>query len=107
MKPNRRFIRRWVAALRSGKHKQSGGQLRDADGFCCLGVACNISRKVRFDADSLFYESADDDVAFGTFPFQFGAWVGINLDEQMVLASMNDHGKPFSAIADYIEAKYL
>lgn len=42
--------RRWVAALRSGKYKQSEGQLREVDydndravlGYCCLGVLCDV-----------------------------------------------------------------
>ena len=31
-----------VAALRSGKYKQCTGALRKDDGFCCLGVACDV-----------------------------------------------------------------
>jgi hypothetical protein len=34
----------WVKALRSGKFKQTTGQLRvKRVGFCCLGVACQIA----------------------------------------------------------------
>lgn len=33
-----------VAALRSGKYKQGRGHLRGDDGFCCLGVACDVSK---------------------------------------------------------------
>jgi hypothetical protein len=32
-----------VAALRSGKYAQTKNTLRDEQGFCCLGVACDIS----------------------------------------------------------------
>ena len=35
---------KWVAALRSGKYKQDTGRLRTADGFCCLGVLCDITK---------------------------------------------------------------
>lgn len=36
--------RKWLAALRSGKYKQTTGALYDStnDGFCCLGVLCHI-----------------------------------------------------------------
>lgn len=34
--------RRWLKALRSGKYKQGTGSLRDGDGFCCLGVLCDV-----------------------------------------------------------------
>jgi len=32
----------WVKALRSGKYKQTRGVLQDQDGYCCLGVACEV-----------------------------------------------------------------
>ena len=32
----------WVDALRSGKYTQTKRHLSDNDGFCCLGVACDI-----------------------------------------------------------------
>lgn len=31
-----------IEALRSGKYKQCYGYLRTDDGFCCLGVACDV-----------------------------------------------------------------
>lgn len=35
-----------VAALRSGKYKQSTGALRQDEGYCCLGVGCDVHREV-------------------------------------------------------------
>ena len=32
----------WCAALESGAYQQSYHQLHDGDGFCCLGVACDV-----------------------------------------------------------------
>lgn len=32
----------WITALRSGVYIQGKGMLRSTDGFCCLGVACDI-----------------------------------------------------------------
>lgn len=45
----RRFMRRWITALRSGEYQQAIGVLReiDEDGVtrhCCLGVACDLAR---------------------------------------------------------------
>jgi hypothetical protein len=37
------FKAKWIAALRSGKYKQTVSRLRDNFGYCCLGVACDIS----------------------------------------------------------------
>jgi hypothetical protein len=36
------LIEKWIAALRSGKYKQARGIMKNADGFCCLGVACEL-----------------------------------------------------------------
>ena len=43
--PNRENIRKWVDALRSGEFKQARKALRTSDGFCCLGVACEVYRR--------------------------------------------------------------
>lgn len=37
--------RKLIAALRSGEYKQTRGRLHDLNGFCCLGVACDIYQK--------------------------------------------------------------
>lgn len=34
----------WAEALESGKYEQTTGELRGDEGFCCLGVACDISK---------------------------------------------------------------
>ena len=34
--------RRFLAALRSGKYPQSRDGLRNKEGYCCLGVACDV-----------------------------------------------------------------
>lgn len=34
---------RWTGALRSGEYKQATGYLRTEDGYCCLGVLCELA----------------------------------------------------------------
>lgn len=41
-KPTKEQIEQWVSALRSGKYKQTKGALQNQDGYCCLGVACDL-----------------------------------------------------------------
>jgi hypothetical protein len=36
---------KWVKALKSGKYKQTKGQLKNRDSYCCLGVYCKITNK--------------------------------------------------------------
>jgi hypothetical protein len=33
---------KWVAALRSGAYEQTEGVLRNGNGYCCLGVLCDL-----------------------------------------------------------------
>ena len=35
----------WIKALRSGKYKQTQGDLRNFHGYCCLGVYCDVQAK--------------------------------------------------------------
>mgnify|MGYP001565590633 CR=1 FL=1 len=43
---NKKVKKLWVKALRSGKYKQGIGNLRCGDEFCCLGVLCDLHRKL-------------------------------------------------------------
>lgn len=40
---NTEHFKAWIAALRSDRYGQCTGQLRDSDGYCCLGVLADIS----------------------------------------------------------------
>lgn len=39
---NKQVKDKWIAALRSGKYKQTRGFLGDMNGHCCLGVLCEV-----------------------------------------------------------------
>jgi len=107
------FIRKWVKALRSGKYKQTtstlkGHALDDAGnfagvGYCCLGVACKLKAKEAGNKTSMYKYSEDRSSKGAQLA---GRWLLPNND-QFKLAKLNDEGKSFSEIADYIEKKYL
>ena len=83
----------WVDALRSGKYEQ-GKEILKRDGkYCCLGVLCDI----------LCYDSSSRH----TIRDQWGESAYIGCVTQSLLAGMNDDGKTFEEIADYIELKPL
>lgn len=83
---------KWLAALRSGKYRQARERLCTADGaMCCLGVLCHIQG-----ADVILLPQ--EQVPHGT---RYAA--GIGLTAMQRLASMNDSGKSFPEIADYIQ----
>lgn len=105
------FKEKWIAALRSGEYKQGTDILYDAncDCFCCLGVAglvCGADKGMMHQA-----------TLFGTYePISEGGHeipAPDGLPENLIhrkyndlahtLSSMNDGGKSFSEIADWIE----
>lgn len=93
------FKDEWVKALRSGEYKQVKNTLYDAklDSYCCLGVACKIAiGKLRelANGDQFINPSIEE------LPSEI---TGVTrLAEH--LATLNDSGKSFNEIADWIDA---
>jgi hypothetical protein len=75
---------KWVAELRSGKHRQARGSLKFADGsMCCLGVLCANVLKLphKKDGEDLYY-------------FDFESETNILPEEAMILSGIQTyHGK--------------
>ncbi len=103
----KRFKRKWLKALRSGKFEQGRGDLekKNLEGestYCCLGIACRIQHpriKIKggwIDKEN-FKRLRDIDVP--------EILKGDGESNQVVekLADMNDSGKSFAEIADFIE----
>ena len=93
--------KQWVQALRSDSYQQAQGKLRGAhDGFCCLGVACDISGLGEWDDGGYLGER-------GSLPDQVMDWLGLEDAAGGYIASslsnLNDVGVTFEAIADMIE----
>lgn len=113
------FKAKWLKALRSGDYKQARQFLRTEKGFCCLGVACDISGKNAWDPEpgknskgrKYYYtrKGASEELpgqgdipqaaleALSYRPF------GSTDDAMGLLTMMNDKGKKFTTIADWIE----
>jgi hypothetical protein len=102
--------RRWIEALRSGKYEQTTRVLHRAnDGFCCLGVLCDLLDPTRWgtpytiiDKNSSILAQRWDSYASRIAPEKR---IEVGLDElaEDDLMCMNDNGRSFSEIADYIE----
>lgn len=116
--PNHVFHKRlnvWADALESGDYKQGKGSLKTTKGrFCCLGVACDISKLGKWGEDS---EVGIDYIAKGywnagvlTHPIKtyFGLpdSAGFNVvDKEGLardLAELNDGGVKFTTITKHI-----
>lgn len=100
---------KWIVALRSGKYEQTQKSLRTGNAFCCLGVLCDLVKPKAWlgsDDDPFYYHVGqatsfpDDSVleAAGTSRED-----GDGGHPFWQLAHMNDDGKSFAEIADYIE----
>jgi|SRR6185437_2598790 len=102
-----KFKARWVEALRSGAFDQTQGTLRDNNGFCCLGVACNIIDHNRWAEENkwgeFFYEFPTGEKASADWSKEFCDSVGLPYNTMDLLTQMNDNGSTFEAIADFIE----
>jgi hypothetical protein len=119
-------MKKWVAALRSGKYKRGSGWLRKRlngqDRFCCLGVLCDISKKVTW-VDNNFQNNTylasaerytDEDAQI--LPYAVKEWAGMGSDSGWWddgspnvrgLDVINDSGKySFAKIADIIEKNW-
>ncbi len=112
---------RWVTALRSGDYPQTRTRLHDDDGFCCLGVLCDLARRDGIIQAVLNDVEGDWEYAGEAFelPPAVREWAGLRAagsadptvsvivdDERMDmdLASLNDdYDFSFDQIADAIE----
>lgn len=108
-------INRWLAvaaALRSGKYPQIQRALRNRDGFCCLGVACDLIDPFGWRDGGLegsYFNGRSDYLPWNARKFYESAEVGLFLNLQdreerwISLAGLNDSGFTFPQIADVIE----
>lgn len=96
------FLDRWIAALRSGTYTQAQGGLRRPEGFCCLGVACDVFDPTKWRATA----PIDFVYAYAASYMPYELWRALPLEiSQTQLSSANDHaGKTLNEIADMIEA---
>lgn len=95
--------RKWIEALRGGQYQQATLALRRNNvAFCCLGVLCDVTQPQEWACSAAgdWYHrdcdgTIDDDLA--------GEEFGLTFEQQETLASLNDSGKTFGEIANYIE----
>lgn len=133
VKMNPEIKAKWVSALRSGEYKQGRGRLRSPqDGFCCLGVLCDLAVKEnvaewRYTASTC---SIEDDAGVWScrtgdysmsdvLPYGVSRWAGFSDFEDLFINNigiddipdgqwisyLNDqYGLSFDQLADLIES---
>lgn len=109
MKPRKQQIEKWVIALRSGKYKQTQRVLQNHNGFCCLGVACNIFapnyRKDRY--GDLIGELPQECFGAPKWLREVSCLLHPKLESLDTLQNLNDDGHSFDEIADILEAVFI
>jgi hypothetical protein len=128
-----RALKEWVKALRSGEYKQTKHRLRDKEGYCCLGVACEVISGIFDDIvgywDNYLWISEDrygQESEEVQLPEVIANRLGIDRAGELVvpvcgtgscedddddlwtsLAMLNDGGASFDFIADVIEKQFI
>jgi hypothetical protein len=103
----------WVEALRSGKYEQAAQALRRGQGFCCLGVACDISGVGEWSGAAYVVDTFDASASI--LPRAVRDWLGLahvgaeygdrdGIDGKQLTAK-NDSGATFAELADIIESE--
>ena len=104
---------KWVEALRSGKYEQGNKFLRLGDRYCCLGVLCDLDGAGW--TPQLAYFAAKAGPVYSAGPSVHGSEIHtlseereerLEIEHGIVgqVIYMNDSGKTFAEIADWIEA---
>src|SRR5579859_2213917 len=112
---------KWLAALRSGEYEQGQNYLNSDNQFCCLGVLCDIygkendiAWKVSGVGNAMSMHSSR-----GILPDKVRDWAELVYKDPLVqipnsetgvpysenISTLNDSGKTFLQIADFIEAQ--
>ena len=102
---------KWLSSLRSGDYQQTQRYLRKEDGFCCLGVLCDLYGKENNVEWNLAnnghnYEFQDHPACP---PLSVVEWAGFGssnpyiCSRSLTLGELNDNGSTFNEIADIIQ----
>ena len=108
---NPQIKQKWVDALRSGEYQQTQRYLRTDNGFCCLGVLCDLYGKENNVEWNLVNNGHNYEFQeFESYlPSSVRKWADLEdpnplvNDEESTLVRLNDSGSTFEQIADVIE----
>ena len=106
---------KWLAALESGEYKQCQGSLKTNDGFCCLGVLCDLHAKETGKEWKIGPFKKMEKMEYlneaNYLPIEVQNWADMDsynhhLYNNGFLSHINDSGASFNQIADIIESEF-
>jgi hypothetical protein len=115
---NPEIKKEWVNALLSGEFEQTTQVLKDEFGYCCLGVLCEVYKKltgkgnwVKLEGGQMQFNDGSEYWRTNVLPPKVRSWAevdanpAINFEDENFgsLAELNDKGVSFTTIADVIE----
>lgn len=119
-------IAKWIKALRSKKYTQTKSHLKDSKGYCCLGVACDISGLgtwTKTEHGYMSFKPENEFAASSSLPVVVSEWLGLNesnpaladrkgdysgfVDHIDAIEANDELGWSFKKIANALEKKYL
>ena len=107
---NKKMKTEWVKALRSGDYKQGKEFLKSEQGYCCLGVLCDLNEthEVKKSGKGKYKMPTEGTLKkLGLYGIVADDWASARYPASTAvdyLAGMNDDGKSFKTIADAIES---
>lgn len=109
---NKKLLKKWIKALRSGDYEQGEGSLCSDDGrrFCCLGVLADIQGfewEVASDGLIPVYKNNRKMARSSSDYLPEKIAEGLDGPLQEELIGMNDGCASFNQIANFIEDRYL
>lgn len=112
---------KWVEALESNKYSKTQGQLGDNEGFCCLGVLCDVfSEKIESETSNRIYLTDEMEMQISGkdrhdryFVEEFeltrdiAEMFDIEKKDEKALAELNDQTETFEEVIVKIKELYL
>lgn len=96
----------FIAELRSGKYRQTNGRLYSNGAYCAMGVAYRSLGMTKRNAEAVYYcngiRKSDGVLNKSTLEK-----LGLNEFNQEDIITLNDQGKSFEFISNYIENEIL
>lgn len=103
---------KWITAMRSGKYPMAKGNLRSSNGYCPLGVLCDISEQDKWvvhpsDKDRIIYSYAGQ---INYLPNEVADWADLKGSERgdmpAIVMAMFDQGVSTEGIIEHLKRAY-